>query len=247
MNTAMHLQLTSEQSFQLFDFSHVYQPIFALETNAVYGYESLIRSPKVHNPELLFSAAKQHHKLFELDMYSIVKSVTTFNECFPTQAPLISVNIFPSTLLEPAFLWKIEDMMKRINLVPEQIIFEMNEAESVLSLTRLLEVIRYLKRLGYKIALDDFGKGQSSLRIALELEPDTIKLDRYFCTDLDQSPKKQKFLDWITSYFISEGVAVTLEGIEKESELLIAKQAGVQFGQGYLLGRPEPMIQPLSK
>ncbi|TYS48619.1 EAL domain-containing protein [Bacillus infantis] len=237
--TTMLFESTEDQNFHIFNFSHVFQPIYYLADHCIAGYEGLIRSFEIQNPEMLFAMAKQNGKLYDLDIFSIVRTISTFEyKATAAASSQLSVNIFPSTLLEPAFLWKIDDIMKNTSLKPEQITFELNEAESVVSLNRLKEVVQHLKSLGFRIALDDLGKGQSSLRIALELEPDIIKLDRYFCENLAESLKKQKFLDWIASYFISEGVAVTLEGIETAEQLLIARQAGIQLGQGYYLGRP---------
>lgn len=244
MMTALLYDSYKDRSFPIFEFSHAFQPIYSLLDDCIFGYESLIRNKTIPNPERLFAVALQQNKLFDLDVLSIAKSFHTFEhfQSINTGAPHLSVNIFPSTLLEPAFLRKIEEIMNTVSLQPDQITFELNEAESVSSLTKLVEVIQSLKSSGFKIALDDLGKGQSSLRIALELEPDIIKLDRYFCQDLAHSEKKQKFLEWISSYFISEGVAVTLEGIEHPAEMAIARQAGIQFGQGYYLGRPEPHL-----
>jgi EAL domain-containing protein (putative c-di-GMP-specific phosphodiesterase class I) len=243
MNTAMLFESNRDQLFHNFDYYHAYQPIFNLVDDSIFGYESLIRSSEIPNPEMLFALAKQHNKLLELDVFSIVKSINTFEKQSLHSTSNLSVNIFPSTLLESSFLWKIDDIMNKVSLKSQQITFELNEAESVDSLIKLREVIQYLKSLGFTIALDDLGKGQSSLRIALELEPDIIKFDRYFCLDLAQSAKKQKFLGWISSYFISEGVTVTLEGIENAAQMVIARQAGIQLGQGYYLGRPSPQLQ----
>ncbi|MEF7563652.1 EAL domain-containing protein [Bacillus infantis] len=237
--TTMLFESKEDQNFHMFNFCHAFQPIFSLAEHCIAGYEGLIRSFEIQNPEVLFAMAKQNGKLYELDVFSIARSISTFEYQAAAAASFrLSVNIFPSTMLEPAFLWKIDDIMKKALLKPEQITFELNEAESVVSLNRLKDVVQYLKSLGFRIALDDLGKGQSSLRIALELEPDIVKLDRYFCENLAESVKKQKFLDWIAAYFISEGVAVTLEGIETAEQLMIARQAGIQLGQGYYLGRP---------
>jgi EAL domain-containing protein (putative c-di-GMP-specific phosphodiesterase class I) len=241
--TTTLFESTEDQSFHIFNFCHAFQPIFNLADHCIAGYEGLIRSFEIHNPEVLFAMAKQKGKLYELDVLSIIRSISTFEFLASAAASArVSVNIFPSTLLEPAFLWEIEDIMRNTSLKPEQITFELNEAESVVSLNKLKEAVQSLKSLGFRIALDDLGKGQSSLRIALELEPDIIKLDRYFCENLAESAKKQKFLSWIASYFVSEGAAVTLEGIETAEQLLIARQAGIQLGQGYYLGRPSPHL-----
>ena len=241
--TAMLFDSSRDRSSQLFNVHHAYQPIYSLLDDCVFGYESLIRNPEIKNPEVLFSLAMQQDCLFDLDLFSIVNSVHTFErQSRHSSAPRLSVNVFPSTLLEPSFLIRLDRLMSSVSLKPDQITFELNEAESVMSLDKLKAVTQHLKSLGFAIALDDLGKGQSSLKIALELEPDIVKLDRYFTIDLGQSVKKQTFLKWISAYFISEGVAVTLEGIETAAEISIAKQAGIQFGQGYFLGRPNPQL-----
>lgn len=238
--TAMLFDSSRDRSFQLFNFNHAFQPIYSLLDNCVFGYESLIRHPEIPNPEVLFSLAMQQNQLYDLDFFSIVNSLHTFEHQFKhSNAPRLSVNVFPSTLLDPNFLRQLDRIMNKVTLATETITFELNEAESVSSLSKLTEVIHCLRSLGFKIALDDLGKGQSSLRIALELEPDIVKLDRYFSIDLGRSIKKQNFLKWISSYFIHEGVSVTLEGIEHAEEMDIARQAGIQFGQGYFLGRPQ--------
>ncbi|WP_081773051.1 EAL domain-containing protein [Bacillus sp. EB01] len=218
--------------------SHVFQPIYSLQGGGLFGFESLIRSTKIHSPENLFSLAKKQRKLFELDMNSALNSITTFDLCNKGVGLQLSVNIFPSTLMDRSFYYSLMNVVEDVNLEPVDILFELNEAESVQNVSKLKEGIGILKRAGFKFALDDLGKGQSSLRIALELEPDFIKLDRYFCAGLEQSVKKQNFLHWISSYFKSEGVPLTLEGIEKEEQVEIARQAGVEYGQGFYLGRP---------
>lgn len=243
MMTALLFDSSRESTSKLFNFYHAYQPIYSLLDDCVFGYESLIRNAEIENPEKLFALAAEEKCLFDLDIHSISRSIQSFDfQSKHSNASRLSVNVFPSTLLEPSFLIKLDHVMSQVSMSPDNIIFELNEAESVESLLLLKKVINRLKLQGFRIALDDLGKGQSSLRIALELEPDIVKLDRYFAIDLGQSVKKQTFLEWIAAYFTSEGVAVTLEGIETEAELAIAKQAGIQFGQGYYLGRPGPQL-----
>jgi len=244
MNQTFDLPISNIKLSEPLTFSHVFQPIFSLQDETIYGFESLIRGKKIQNPQFLFALAEKQKKLFDLDMSSILQSIFSFNKCISSKDKdvYLTVNIFPSTVLEPSFLCFIEDMMKKVDITPNKIIFEINEAETVHNFKRLQEMVRYLKEFGFMIALDDLGKGQSSLRVALELEPDIVKLDQYFSIDLERSIKKQRFLEWITSYFKEAGTLVTLEGIETESQLFTAKHAGVPYGQGYHLGRPVPLI-----
>lgn len=243
MKTSLNLPFSTLDLSETFKLSHVFQPIYSLERDMVLGYESLIRSGQFKNPQSLFAMAEKQQKLFDLDVSSIVNSIYCFNELIPSKeaALYLTVNIYPSTLLNPCFLCLLDDVMGRVNLSSSNIIFELNEAETVDNIKQLQKSIQYLKSTGFTIALDDLGKGNSSLRIALELEPNMVKLDQYFCVDLENSIKKQRFLDWITSYFRAEDTIVTLEGIETETQLTIAKQANIPCGQGFYLGKPLPL------
>lgn len=242
MKTALTSPLPSIDLSEILKFSHVFQPIYSLPTGTVLGYESLIRGEQIKNPQLLFAMARNQQKLFELDVSSVMKSMFRFDQWISSRqtANCLAVNIYPSTLLHPSFLFLLDEVMKRVNLPAGSIIFELNEAETVENVKELQKTVRYLKNIGFMIALDDLGKGQSSLRLALDLEPNIVKLDQYFCADLENSMKKQRFLEWISSYFLAEETWVTLEGIETESQLTIAKQVGIPYGQGFHLGKPLP-------
>ncbi|MBE3555114.1 MAG: EAL domain-containing protein [Thermicanus sp.] len=98
-----------------------------------------------------------------------------------------------------------------------------------------------LKEKGYTIAIDDFGKGETSLSTALYLEPSFVKLDRYFATDLATSVNKIEVIRTLIDIFQKKKIKIVLEGIEKPIDLAMAKALGVDIGQGYLLGMPKPI------
>lgn len=99
-------------------------------------------------------------------------------------------------------------------------------------------VVHYLKDKGYAIALDDYGKGESSLRIVKQLHPDFVKLDRYYAVKLSASNKKQKEIQMFLKLCQQENMKLILEGIEEPTDLAMAKVLGVHLGQGHLLGKP---------
>ncbi len=223
-------------------FYHAFQPIIDLTNDRLYGYEVLLRSEGLQNPELLFNYAKEQNKLFQLDLKSIFKAFTTFdNEIAHFNGLRLFVNIYPSTLIDPAFHYSLERLTASINISPCSIVFEVNEAEKGSDLTALKESILHLKKQGFFIALDDVGIGDSSLRTIIEIEPNIAKFDRYFTINLATSTKKQKILKVMLEYFKHDETAMILEGIEYEEDLQAAKELGVTLGQGFLLGRPQPL------
>ncbi|MGY0694728.1 EAL domain-containing protein [Virgibacillus sp. FSP13] len=223
------------------DFYHVIQPIMDLSDAKVYGYEVLLRSEQFPNPEFLFNYAKEQDQLFDLDMKSIHKALTTFNkEAAHLEGLHLFINIFPSTLISPDFHYQLQQLKSEVNISPDSIVFEINEAEKMPDLAVLNRAIMELKRQGFVIAIDDIGKGESSLKTVLELEPNIAKIDRYFTRDLATSPKKQKFIKLMLQLFGGE-ITIVLEGFECKEDLLTAKAMGVPFGQGFYLGKPKPI------
>lgn len=223
------------------DFYHVVQPIINLSKDQVHGYEVLLRSERLQSPESLFNYAKDQNKLFDLDMKAIYKAFTTFKtEKTHLENVYLFINIFPSTLMDPAFNLNLQRIKSALKIQPNLIVFEINEAEKVKNFTALKEAILDLKEQGFLIALDDIGKGESTLPAILELEPDVAKIDRYFAKDLTNSPKKQKVIKLMLELF-GDDTTVIVEGFECEADLLSAKELGVPLGQGFFLGRPNPL------
>lgn len=219
-------------------FSHVYQPIYHLDKWGVLGIESFFRSEFYANPEHVFQLAKKTNNLYKLDTQSIFKSISKFYNHHKMNDKLLFVNVFPSTLLNPGFFSFLDDLLKQVTITCDQIILEINEEEKVEDMRSLCKVVSDLRSYGFLIAIDDMGKGESALPKIIELEPDFIKLDRYFSTNLSDSNKKQQFIQLLLNFSNSYS-QIILEGIEKPEDLAMAKALGIPFVQGFLLGKPE--------
>lgn len=219
-------------------FHHCFQGLFSTRSWERIGGEALFRS-ELGTPEVIFQKAKTVNKLFELETMSISKILNSYNLQESTQKESLFINIFPSTILHPQFLSFIVDITKRYK--KNKVVFEIIETEFVENILALKERIKFLKDLGYLIALDDVGKGWSSLNMIIELEPDYLKLDRYFSINLSKSNSKQEMIRSILHYTQYSRSKVVLEGIEQETDLAIAKLLGVDICQGFLLEKPQPI------
>jgi EAL domain-containing protein (putative c-di-GMP-specific phosphodiesterase class I) len=217
------------------EFYHFFQPLYALSSEKIFGYECLIRSKHFNNPELFFEKAKEENKRHELDMKSIKKAMDVYFQNEMCDA-LLFINIFPSTLLHPTFQSFITTLTSNKRIIPTRVVFEIIEEE--VDLVALKKEVVHLKSLGFRIAIDDVGKGAASLESIIELQPQFVKMDKYFSTDLSQSSLKQRMIKTLLNYCVDDLVLI-LEGIEYDVDLLAAKKLGVAIGQGYLLGRPD--------
>lgn len=223
-------------------FCHFFQPIYELKESKIYGYEALLRCKYFSDPEILFQIARECGFLYELDTCSIHNAITSMGDL---QQKLF-INVFPSTIVHHSFT----QFIKKINLFfqsTEKVVFEINESEKIENIELLKKNIQFLKDEGYKVAVDDFGKGEISLETIVDLNPHYIKVDRSLGQNLYNSGKNQDVIKKLLFLCERTNMKLVLEGIEKKEDLDMAKALGVHYAQGYLLGEPRPMRENTKK
>lgn len=214
--------------------THWYQPIYQLETGKVFGYEALVRNKPLNNlsPMDIFKQAEKEVCRTTLDCQLLFKAMNSNRDISHN---ILFLNIFPSTLLEPWFL----SWWDKHSTTAHPIVLEISESEPVSDWKTLKAITNELRDKGVKIALDDMGAGYSFFQHWVELNPDYVKLDRYYAIDLSKNLLKQRILESLKDLF--DGTTeVVLEGIETAEDLKTAKLLGIKYAQGYLLGRPSP-------
>lgn len=223
---------------QCVEMYHLYQPIYDVQSGCLVGYEGLLRTIHNINPEESFKHAKKKKRLYELDSRSIHKAFITYLLADESKGlRKLFLNVYPSTIINPKFLPFMRNIIHENRFISQQLILEIVESEKA-NLEQIKKILPELKELGLKIAVDDFGKGTSSLRMLLELQPDFIKLDRYYVTDLLSSEPKRDVIKSLLNFCDKYNSSLIVEGVEDKASLDMLKSLGVKYAQGYLLGRP---------
>lgn len=220
-------------------FEHYRQPIINLQTEQQAGEELLLRS-EYGAPDIIFKQAKDINRLFDLDIASIKNAMGLLPLYKDKQ---MFINVFPSTIKHPTFLPLMEEMMQSNEIDTNKIVFELNEAEKVRDIDLFSEKINQLRDKGFQIACDDVGKGAMFLTYLMRINVNFVKLDRDFSKNLIHSPKQQDMISAILMFCRLNNIKTVLEGIENEETLELAKKLGVDFGQGYYLGKPEKLTE----
>ncbi|MBW8192923.1 GGDEF domain-containing protein [Neiella marina] len=222
----------------------LFQPIVHLQRGSVVGYEALSRGPSdspLHSPAALFDVAQQTNRLSNLDLLCRLCAIRRFVE-FDTNA-LLFINVSPVTLLhEDHPKGRTLELLNQFNLKPEQVVIELSEQHQVDDSQTLQNAVEHYRKLGFLIAIDDLGSGFSGLKLWSEIRPDIIKIDRYFVSQIHADPLKKEFVRSIVSLAQTTGSKVVAEGIETDEELIQVQELGIDYGQGYLLGHPQPEI-----
>jgi EAL domain-containing protein (putative c-di-GMP-specific phosphodiesterase class I) len=221
----------------------VYEPIVEVMTRTVFGYEALSRGPEgteLHSPAVLFESAQRHDLVFQLDCLCRQRALEGARD-LPGQAKLF-LNVRPTTIHDPQFRADaLERTLALCKLRPSDVVFEISEQESIDNFEMFKEVRDSYGKLGFQIALDDTGRGYSSLEAVMELQPEFIKVDRAFVTGIDEDPARQELLRALQSLAQRLGARIIGEGLDTIEELEMLGKLGIPFGQGWLFGKPHPL------
>ncbi len=153
--------------------------------------------------------------------------------------PDVFINLAAVQLGRPSLSDELAEAAARHGLVPERLQFEVAEDVLGVDVRRLAEQLTRMREHGFRIALDDFGAGNTALTWLRRLPVDTLKLDKDFATNLDEGPTRTVVRS-VVRLAADLGVATIAEGVETGAQLDFFTEAGCDFTQGYLHARPQP-------
>jgi EAL domain-containing protein (putative c-di-GMP-specific phosphodiesterase class I) len=221
------------------DLTLAFQPIVALETGTVAGYEALARFPGAAGPDVWFAAAAETGIAAELEALAVHKALAVVPE-LPDDT-FLTVNVSPH-LLGTAPVQ--EALATRPDL--HRVVVELTEHTPVDDLGALRRQTDGLRARGALIALDDAGSGYSGLQQMAALRPQLVKLDRALVADADADPVRMALAEMVGEFAGRIDAWLLAEGVETPAELAAFAQLGVPLAQGWLLGRPGPTFAPLA-
>lgn len=148
------------------------------------------------------------------------------------------VNLSPKALILSEFVSTVSAMVERNGIDPQQIVFELTERETVRNLSLLQGFVHELKHRGYLFAVDDFGSGFSSFHYLKHFPIDYVKIDGDFIINLMHDKRDQVFVRHMSAMARDLGIKTIAEFVEDEEVLAQTREAGVDYVQGYHIGRP---------
>ena len=152
---------------------------------------------------------------------------------------VLSINLSGNTISDPYILDFIQNELDKTKLSPENICFEITETAAISSITKAINVITKLKDIGVKFALDDFGSGLSSFGYLKDLPVDFLKIDGTFVKNIVKNEKDRAIVRSINEVAKVMGMKTIAEFVENREILEILKDIGVDYAQGYGIGKPE--------
>lgn len=237
--TVNHDYIWSEWLGQL---DYAYQPIVNIHTGRCYGYEALLRHVDrigFANIASFFDGAWDHGMLHFVDHQLRTKAIRKIADILLQQPIKLFFNLDNRLLSAPDYqIGFTRKLLQQIGISEDCLCMEVSERHPWNDPVATMKMLNNYRNQGFKIAVDDFGSGFSGLQMIYYIEPDYIKIDRFFIQDLCNDHKKRMFVSQIVNIAHMLGSIVIAEGVETEGEFFTCLTIGCDLIQGYLVQHP---------
>lgn len=206
------------------------QPIVRINDRRCVGFEALTRFDSGVAPDAVFASAERTGLGVDLEVATAARAI----EVLPSldDGQYLSLNASPALILTQASSASAAD------LPWHRIVGELTEREDVDDYARLRLQLQPLRDLGMRFAIDDAGAGYASLHHIAQLHPDVIKIDRSLIDGVSGDPARRSIVTGFCALAHDLDATLVAEGVERETDLAVLADLGVEAAQGYLLGRP---------
>jgi diguanylate cyclase (GGDEF)-like protein/PAS domain S-box-containing protein len=199
---------------------------------------------RVATPAAFIPAAERYHLIASIDRWVlhaafVALACGTLSHGDTTR---FAINLSGQSLGDESFLDYVLAEIEATGIAPERIFFEITETAAVGNLAKAMHFIRVLKERGFRFVLDDFGSGLSSFAYLKNLQVDFLKIDGAFVRDMVGNSVQRALVESIHQIGQVMGIRTIAESVEDRTTLEALREIGVDYGQGYGLSMPEPLI-----
>lgn len=212
------------------------------------GYDEILARLKsddgIMTPDQFIPLIAQFNLSARFDL-QVVEALLNWLSAHPSDepGPRFSVNLMPLTLLQKETAPRIIRLFTRYGIAPETVIIEITEEQAFSNSEASIQNIEQLHRAGFRIAIDDFGTGYANYERLKRLQADIIKIDGVFVKDILNDSFDAMIVKSITDLATARSLSVVAEYVETPAQRELLLSLGVNFLQGYLIGRPQPLEQ----
>jgi diguanylate cyclase (GGDEF)-like protein len=224
----------------------VYQPVVELETEAIVGFEALLRwnhpTLGLVMPDQFIPLAEENGLIVPIGAWVLneaCRQSVVWREAHPEHCDLsMSVNVSARQIASPDLLVHVATAISQSGIDPRRLVLEMTETALVQDATTAAECLRELRSLGIRLAIDDFGTGFSSLSYLRQFPVDILKIDRSFINSINDRDKVPAIVRGLLDLGRTLELATVAEGVEYGAQRDQLRDEQCDYAQGFLFARP---------
>lgn len=226
------------------EFLLVYQPVVALSGRAVHHHEALSRFPGNANTFETIVFSEDMGLVAELDLAVCRRAIESLDQ---NPGVSLAINLSGRSVQSDSFRAALAELVKPLANLRHRLLFELTESSAVDDLEEASAFLRWLRRLGHAVCLDDFGAGAAAYSYLRRFDVDFVKIDGPFLNAALEHPRERALIRSICVLCKEIGSQVIGEMIEDEAAASLAASLGIDYGQGWLFGKPiEKFPKPVS-
>ena len=233
-------------------FTLVAQPIIELETGVPTQFEVLLRMLDDHGdlipPSAFLSTAERLGMIQEIDAIVVTRAIRAVAAAGSSIGDArVEINLSGASMGDPQILRVIESELQETGLDPARVIFEITETAAIANIAKAREFSDELAKLGCRFALDDFGAGFGSFYYLKHVHFDILKIDGEFVRDACGTRTDRLVIQSVVAIARGLGKQTVAEHVGDEPTVALLRSLGVDYGQGYFLGEPQPLERFLAQ
>lgn len=241
----MVIESRMEEALMRKEFLVYLQPKYDVISEQIVGAEALARwqtREELLLPDSFIPIFERDGFISKLDMYMLEEVCLIQRRRINEKKPCIPISVNQSRLLlyNASYVDALIDIVDKYEIPHHLIELEITESVVFEDKAVAIKIFHQLLKLGFKISMDDFGSGYSSLSMLREIEVSVIKIDRHFLEDFINSDKGKKIIVSILGLIRSLGLSSVAEGVETKEQLDFLREAGCHWVQGFYFSKPIP-------
>jgi len=242
----LQLETDLHRALERGELRNFYQPIVALASGEIAGFEALLRwqhpTRGLLGPIEFIPVAEETGLIRELGWWNLRKACQQISEwragSLAHRHLSISVNLSAKQFLQPNLVEDIKSLLHELALPPEALKLEITESTVMADPSAAIEMLQQIKSLGIRLAIDDFGTGYSSLSYLHRFPLDTLKIDRSFISGMGDDGEGMEIARTILPMANNLRLDVVAEGVETLQQVAMLKKLQCKYGQGYYFSKP---------
>ncbi|MCY1142826.1 EAL domain-containing protein [Actinoplanes sp. Pm04-4] len=220
------------------------QPILELQSNEITRHELLLRvlddGDGPQSPIQVLDIAERLDAVFDIDLWVVERAMQLAAE---QPGTCLQINLSGRSVGDPRLTDEVTRLIEQYQVKPQQLTFEITETALIGNLSEARRFADQVRELGCELALDDFGSGYASFRYLRIFPIDLVKIDGEYVVDLVANPQDQVLVRALVQVCQAYGIHTVAEFVQDEPTLRLLRELGVDYVQGYLIGRPAPVVE----
>jgi EAL domain-containing protein (putative c-di-GMP-specific phosphodiesterase class I) len=226
--------LIDDKNFTLF-----YQPVVHIDSGMVHHYEALMRFKDGRKPFETIRMSEQLGLVQDFDLAVAKKAIQTLNQ---HEHVTVAINLSGRSVQDEAFRENLRQMLAPFPKLNSRLMFELTESNAIEDMEAAAIFLKWLRRTGYAVCLDDFGAGAAAYSYLRRFDVDFVKIDGPFLKEARDNPRQRALIRSIAVLCEELRCDVVAEMIEDGDTAKLCRELGIAYGQGFHFGKPRPEI-----